>query len=313
MGSLLAVIATGLHIALCLAGAPLLWGGIEALCARMRGERGASPLQPYRRLIRLLGKTALLPDTATDMFALWPMLACLALAVAVMLIPGFCTGLLTARAADYVTIIGLFALGRAGVMLGGLETGAAFGGMGAARLAWLGLGMEAALLVLLLVFAKLTGHTDLNAMAVDGVRIGFTGATGLALAAMLVIAVIATSDRPTTGRELTMARNAVALEYSGRQLAWLEYADMLRLLAWMNLIICIFIPFGMGSAQAVLSWPLGLVLWCLKLFCLAVGMAVFTVIRAEIRWRRAPAAWGLALVLGVLASMLLVIVAGAGG
>ena len=314
MEVLLAAIVTLLHIGLCLLGAPLLGGIIDALRARMRGQRGPSLKQPYRHLIRLFGKASLMPDTATDMFTVWPLLTFLAWAVVVMLIPGFCTGMLTAGASDYVSVIGLFVLGRAATMLGGLEAGTAFGGMGVTRMALRGLGVEATLLVLLLVFASLTGHTNLNEMALafGGGHVGGLVAMGFALAAMLLIAVIAICDQPATGQELAMVQSAMKLEYSGRQLALLDYADMLGRLAWMNLVICIFIPFGMARAQAILSWPGGLVLWAVKLLGLCVGLAIFTSMRTETRLFRVPVALGLSLGLSLLASMLLMVVIRAG-
>lgn len=314
MESLLAAVVTILHVGLCLLGAPLLWGIINVLCARMRGQRGPSLRQPYRHLIRLLGKMSLMPNTATDMFTLWPLVAFMAWAVAVMLIPGFCTGMLTASASDYVTIIGLFALGRAATMLGGLEAGTAFGGMGVTRMALRSLGVEATLLVLLWVFAGLTGQTNLDeiALAFGGRHVGSLVVMGFALAAMLMIAVIATNDQPAAGQELAMMQSAVKLEYSGRQLALLDYADMLRLLAWMNLIICIFIPFGMAQAQIVLSWPGGLVLWIAKLLGLGVGLAVFSSVRIQARLFRVPESLGIALGLSLLASIVLVVMIRAG-
>lgn len=314
MGIILALLATLLHIGLCLAGAPLLWGVVGKLRAWMCGRRAPSLWQPYRHLIKLLGKSAVMPDTATSLFTIWPLVAFVALAVAVMLIPGFCNGMLTARVGDYVTVIGLFAVARVAMMLGGLEAGAAFGGAAAARGALLGLGADATLLVLLLVFAFLAHSTNLDqiSLAFGAGHADLSVAMGFALAAMLMVAVVVVGYKPVGRSELAMIDEAMALEYSGRHLALLDYAAMLRLLAWMNLLICIFVPFGMARAVAFWSWPGGFLLWIFKLLCLATGLAIFESARAGMRLFRLPEILGVALLIGLLASLLLVVMARAG-
>lgn len=314
MSIILALLATLLHIGLCLAGAPLLYGAAAKLRAWMCGQRGASLLQPYRHLAKLLGKTALMPDTATALFTIWPLVAFMAMAVVTMLIPGFCTGMLTASASDYVTIMGLFVFGRAAMLLGGFETGSAFGGAGGARMALLGLGAEATLLVLLLIFSFFTQSTNLDQMAVKLAtgHAGLSVAMGFALAAMLVVAVIMAGCRPAGQSELAMRQEAMALEYAGRQLALFDYARMLRHLAWMNLLICLFLPYGMARAVGLWSWPGGLLLWLLKLLCLTIGFALFQSLRAETRLFRMSEVLGVALFIGLLASILLLISVGTG-
>jgi formate hydrogenlyase subunit 4 len=62
------LIATLLHIALVFALAPLLFGVVTRLRARLLGRRGPPFVQPYRNLRRLLLKTTLVPETATDLY-----------------------------------------------------------------------------------------------------------------------------------------------------------------------------------------------------------------------------------------------------
>ncbi|WP_298225695.1 respiratory chain complex I subunit 1 family protein [Acidocella sp.] len=311
----LAFIATALHIVLCFAAAPLVTGITNKLRAWLLGRRGPPWLQPYRHLAKLLCKSSFVPDTATDLFTVWPLGAFLALAVATMLIPGFANGMLTADAGDYITIVGLFALARAAIMLGGLETGFGFGGAGAAREALFGVFAEAALLVLLLAFALLAQSTNVDgiAEAFRTTHIGISVSLGFALAAMLTVALTETgripTDNPSGHLELSMVHEAMALEYSGRLLALLDYAGMLRLIAWMNLIGTIFLPFGMARASEISSWPGGLALWAGKLLAMAAALSAFEVSRAKMRVFRVPEFLGAALLLGMLASVFLFVAA----
>ena len=51
-------------------------------------------------------------------------------------------------------------------------------------------------------------------------------------------------DNPATHLELTMVHEAMVLEYSGRHLAMIELAASLKLLLYISLIACLFVPFG---------------------------------------------------------------------
>ncbi len=84
---------------------------------------------------------------------------------------------------------------------------------------------------------------------------------------------------------------------------------MLRLIAWMNLIGTIFLPFGMARAGDVLSWPGGLLLWAVQLLFMAMALSVFEVSRAKMRVFRVPEFLGAALLLGMLASVFLFVAA----
>ena len=57
-------------------------------------------------------------------------------------------------------------------------------------------------------------------------------------------------DNPATHLELTMVHEAMVLEYSGRHLAMIELAASLKLLLYVSLIACIFVPWGIAAAEA---------------------------------------------------------------
>ncbi len=57
-------------------------------------------------------------------------------------------------------------------------------------------------------------------------------------------------DNPATHLELTMVHEAMVLEYSGRHLAMIELAAALKLLLYVSLIACIFVPWGMAAPAA---------------------------------------------------------------
>jgi formate hydrogenlyase subunit 4 len=315
LGFILALVATLVHAALVFSAAPLLLGVVNAGRARLLGRRGPPLLQPYANLFKLLRKAPVIPDTATEYYVIWPYIAFAAAAAAALLVPSFATGMITAPAADFITFVGLLALGRVAAVLAGLETGFGFGGAGAARDMLFGLFAEAALLVAILSFALIAGTSGIDGIITQFQHggAGISVSLGFALVALLAVALTEAGrlpvDNPGSHLELGMVHEALLLEYSGRFLLLFEYAAMLRLITLFSLIGAIFLPFGMGQAGAVLSWPGGLVLWVLKLLSLAVALALFEVATAKMRVFRVPEFLGVALLLGILSAIFLFVAA----
>jgi formate hydrogenlyase subunit 4 len=95
------------------------------------------------------------------------------------------------------------------------------------------------------------------------------------------------------------------LEYSGRHLALIELAAALKLLLYISLIGCLFLPVGLaspgGGAAALLG---GLVAYVVKLGIGAVLLGFFEISIAKMRVFRVPQFLGAALMLGLLATLL---------
>ncbi|MGZ8649245.1 MAG: NADH-quinone oxidoreductase subunit H, partial [Solirubrobacteraceae bacterium] len=92
--------------------APLLPGVIQHLKGRLQGRPGPSPLEPYRELRRLWGKSAVTVEGTTAVYRAAPVVAASALLVAVLLVP------VSARPPDWgighdaLALAGLLALAR---------------------------------------------------------------------------------------------------------------------------------------------------------------------------------------------------------
>ena len=77
---------------------------------------------------------------------------------------------------------------------------------------------------------------------------------GLALLALIIVAIAENAripvDNPATHLELTMVHEAMVLEYSGRHLALIDLASELKLLLYVSIIGCLFVPWGLAGAEA---------------------------------------------------------------
>jgi formate hydrogenlyase subunit 4 len=317
MSALIGLVTFALHLALVGAMAPLAIGLARLVKARMLGRRGAALEQPWRDLLRLLRKEPVLAENASVLFAAAPYAVFAATAAAAALVPSFALGMTTAPAADLLVIAGLLALARVTLALAGMDVGTAFGGIGASREMTFSVFAEPALMLVFLTFALLANTTNLD-VAAELVRAGGLGlrvSLGLTLVAMLVVALAENGrvpvDNPATHLELTMVHEAMALEYSGRHLALLDYAAALRLVVWVGLVGAMFLPFGMAPAGAgPVAWLVGMFAWVVKLVvaCLAIGVMEASL--AKMRIFRVPEFLGVAVLLGLLAALYLFVSTG---
>ena len=82
--------------------------------------------------------------------------------------------------------------------------------------------------------------------------VGLRISLALCLVALMIVALAENGrvpvDNPATHLELTMVHEAMVLEYSGRHLAMIEWAAALKLTAYLSLIACLFVPFGMATS-----------------------------------------------------------------
>ena len=306
-----------LHIALMLAAAPLLVGGVRWLKARLVGRRGPHPMQPWRDLSKLLRKRPLLAEDASIVTRVAPYLALSATLLAAALVPGFAFGMALAPMADLLLIAGLLALSRVALALASHDAGTPFGGLGAAREMTFAVFAEPTLLVCVMVFAVLIGGTNLNVIShglADG-QMGLRVSLLFAAVALMAVALAENArvpvDNPATHLELTMVHEAMLLEASGRHLALWEMQAALKLLVWLSLLAALFLPFGTAPPGAgPFAWGLGLVLWAAKIGLLALALAVFESAIAKMRVFRVPEFLGGALMLALLAAALIFVSTG---
>jgi formate hydrogenlyase subunit 4 len=312
MSFLVAFLGQVLHIALLVAAAPSLAGYMDWLHARLTGRAGVSWQRPWQNLLRLSRKQPVLAENASALFTAAPLVAFAAVAAAAALVPSFTLGMALAPLADLLVLVGLLALSRCALALAGLDIGTALGGMGASRTVTYACFGEPALLLVIFTLGLLAGSTNLDLVAAmqQESHFGWQAASTLALAATVIVGLVDAEAGPLRGpqqrAELAMLRQAVTLEFSGYSLAAAEATAAFRLLLWLDLIVALFLPFGMASPSAGLTaWPLGLLAWLVKLLILASVLVLSSVLLARFRLPRVPHLLGIATLLALLAAAFL--------
>jgi formate hydrogenlyase subunit 4 len=301
----------GVQMMLVLLLAPLLTGVVRKVKARLLRRRGPPLIQPYRDLIRLMRKEAVLAVNASWLFRAVPYLVFAATWVAAALVPTFATGLLFSWSADLIAIIALLGSARFFLALAGMDVGTSFGGIGSSREAMIASLAEPAMIMIIFVLALIAGSTQLSIIAefMLSLAAGLRVSLGLALIALILVAIAENSripvDNPATHLELTMVHEAMVLEYSGRHLALIELAASLKLLLYMSLIACVFVPWGLAPMDSPWeAYALGGIAYLAKLLCGGVALAIFETSIAKMRVFRVPAFLGAALMLGLLGALL---------
>ncbi len=291
---------------------PLLLGFVRKIKARLVRRQGPPLIQPYRDLVRLLRKDVVLADNASWLFRSIPYLIFAATWVAAALVPTFATGLIFSWSADLIAIIALLGLARFLLALAGLDIGTSFGGIGSSREVMIASLAEPAMLMIVFTLALLAGSTQLSTMAafLGSDAAGLRVSLGLALIALIMVAIAENAripvDNPATHLELTMVHEAMVLEYSGRHLALIDLSSELKLLLYVSLIACLFVPWGIAPQGAGLEAHLiGLAAYVAKLAAGGFLLAVFETSIAKMRVFRVPEFMGVALMLGLLATLLL--------
>lgn len=310
----IALIGTITQVLAVAVGAPLLVGMMRQVRARLEGRRGSGALQPWRDLRKLIRKQPLRPSGTTVVFMAAPFVLAGTTLCVVAIVPVVTTRSTFDSVADLFAVVGLLLIGTVAIALAGLDTGTAFGGMGASRAMTIGALVEPT--VLLAVFALSIPVRSSNLGAIVSATAlhpghAVTPAAALAFAALAVV-VIAESgrlpiDNPTTHLELTMIHEAMTLEYTGSQLALVEWASAMRLTVLLALVANLFVPFGiaadsgntLGVGFAHLAIALGVVI--VKVAVLATMLATGEVFVAKLRLFRVPELLAGSFVLGLMA------------
>ena len=276
--------------------APLLPGLVQHWKARLQGRRGPSPLQPYRELRRLWGKSGVDPAGSGAVYRWAPAVVASSVAAAVLLVPVAARAPELGVGRDMLVLAGLLALARFAVAAASWDVANGFSLMGASRDLTIAVTTEATLVLALAVGALVAGTTSLTGIVAGtaGTAVWSNPALALGAVAFALVVVAETGrqpiDNPDTHLELTMIHEGPLLEYAGRDLAFLQWTAAVR-----HVAAQVFLPHAHGVWPQLAVLPFVLVVLC-------AGLALTETLTAKVRILLAPrllALGGIAALLGV--------------
>ncbi len=213
----------------------------------LSGRKGPGILQPVRDILRLLKKGSVYSETSGFITRIAPSVYFASVVIAIFIIPfGSHSGIFS-FSGDFVFFAYILAAGKFFNILGALDTGSSFEGMGASREALYSLLAEPAFFILIGSFALLTGHSSFaeifNSFHLNS-YISYSVAT-ISSFVLILIAMIENSrmpvDDPKTHLELTMVHEVMILDYSGFDLGLIFYASHLKFAIYGTIIANLFI------------------------------------------------------------------------
>jgi formate hydrogenlyase subunit 4 len=297
-----------LQVVILIIGAPLLRGIVGRLKAMLQRRQGAPIWRPYADLWKLLHKEDLVPPSASAVFGLAPLLLFATSVLVTAFVPLLSDTGLLGSTGDFILFVYLLAFGRFFLALGGIDGGSAFGGMGASREAMVSSLAEAPLLLGLVAVAIQTSSASISGMTQWALGGSFFNISAVHLLAFLALSIVALAetgrmpvDNPTTHLELTMIHEGMVLEYSGPNLALIEWASAIKLTAIVSLLIALFAPWGMVTTLTPAALGLAIVASLAKTFALAVVLAVIESGIAKLRIYSVPDFLGVAAAISTLA------------
>ena len=179
--------------------------------------------------------------------------------------------------------------------------------MGASREITVATLVEPALMLALFTAGLSAGTLGLGQLVRHGAERGTSIHPGeLLAAAALFIVLLAEAgrvpvDNPATHLELTMIHEALVLEYSGADLALVEWASAVKELLFMTLLAGIFFPIGIASERGSAGSGDLRARALAKVFALALAVVLVESTNAKPRFFRVPELMAVALGLGFLA------------
>jgi formate hydrogenlyase subunit 4 len=289
-----------LQLFLLLALAPLVTGCIRNWKAKLQNRRGPRVWQPYFDLAKFLRKDMVISEHASWIFHATPHVLFISTLLAGLMMPLVSVSAPLSLFGGVLAFVGLLALGRFFLALGGLDAASAFGGMGSSREMTIAAMAEPALMLAIFTVAITAGSTNLSQMllasqAPTGQLLNpalLNPAHLLAFAALFIVLLAETGripvDNPATHLELTMIHEAMILEYSGRYLALIEWSASVKQLVLMALLANIFFPVGIPVQPSAAGLGLSLLWFLAKLFALSGAVVLVETTNAKLRLFRVP-------------------------
>ncbi|HEX2968984.1 MAG TPA: NADH-quinone oxidoreductase subunit H [Bacteroidales bacterium] len=211
------------------------------------GRKGPGIIQPLKDVSKLFRKGAVYSETTSVIFRIAPLVYFSSIIMACLVIPFGTEKGIVSFDGDFIFFAYILALGKFFNILGAMDTGSSFEGMGASREALYSLFAEPAFFILIGSFALVTGHTSFHQIFSD-MHLGTTVTYTLGILAafvLIMIAMIENSrmpvDDPKTHLELTMVHEVMVLDNSGFDLGLILSAGYLKFALYGAIIANFFI------------------------------------------------------------------------
>ncbi len=251
-----------INIALILILPFLFIGIINKTKAFWGGKKGPSILQSLYDCIKLFKKAQVISNTSSFVFLIYPFVALGTTLFAALLIPfAFGTTIIDING-GFILFAYVLGLGKFMSLIGALDVGSSFEGMGASREASFSSMVEPAFFIVMASLAAISGNFSFDNISTLIRQAGSLGYLMIFLAAAAFFIIILVEgcrvpvDDPNTHLELTMIHEIMILDNSGADLAMLTYSSALKMVIFASLIANIVLPDGLSFVHSLIYYLL---------------------------------------------------------
>jgi len=273
---------------------PLLQGVVLQFEERIQLAQGPGIFQPYRDLWKLFHKQVVVPESASWVYLAAPFIAFTAMLTVPLLIPVLTDFPLPLS--DMGDILGgglILTLSTFIIVLAGLDTGSAYGGIGSSRAVMLTILAEPALILVFVgitLLAKAMLPFVVNHLLVENPAVYWGPAHLFLLASFFILLLVETDRVPihsSTHIEIYMIEEARILEYSGPLLALLKWASMMKQFI-LYTIFCnvLLLPWGLSHRGAAIGVVGSVAALGLKFLVVAAAVVFVETAQARLRFYR---------------------------
>jgi formate hydrogenlyase subunit 4 len=277
-----------------LLAAPLLQGVIHQFEERVQLAQGPGIFQPYRDLWKLFHKQIIVPETASWIYWIAPFVAFSAMLTVPILIPVLTDFPLPLS--DMGDILGgglILTLGSFMIVLAGLDSGSAYGGIGSSRAVMVAILAEPALILVFVgitLLAKAMLPFVVNHLLVGSPAVYWSPAHLFLIAAFFTLLIVETDRLPihsSTHIEVYMIEEARILEYSGPMLAVIRWASMMKQFI-LYTIFCnvLLLPWGLSHAGTAIGVVGSLASMAIKFTIVACAVVMVETAQSRLRFYR---------------------------
>ncbi len=274
--------------------APLLQGIIHQFEERVQLAQGPGIFQPYRDLWKLFHKQIIVPDTASWIYWIAPFVAFTAMLTVPILIPVLTDFPLPLSVMGDILGGGLIlTLGSFMIVLAGLDSGSAYGGIGSSRAVMVAILAEPTLILVFVgitLVAKAMLPFVVNHLLVGSPAVYWSPAHLFLIAAFFTLLIVETDRLPihsSTHIEVYMIEEARILEYSGPLLGILRWASMMKQFI-LYTIFCnvLLLPWGLSREGTAIGIFGSVVALMLKFVIVACAVVVVETAQSRLRFYR---------------------------
>ena len=238
----------------------LMMGLIKKTKSFWGGRKGPSIMQPWFDFVRLMKKDFVISNTTSAVFKITPIITFASVIFAGLFVPLASGSAIVNIPVGLIVFAYILGLGKFFALISAMDTGSSFEGMGASREACFTSIVEPAFFMVIGSIMALTGNYTFDSLGKILSSAGTYGILIIVFTALVLFIMLLTEgsrvpvDDPATHLELTMIHEVMILDNSGSDLAFLTWANGIKMLLISSLIAYMVIPSNVLDFVGVLLY-----------------------------------------------------------